>query len=70
MGGAGYIFTGQHDARVRLYFAFFRKHGFDVRIQEELGWAPSAPLRDGLAKTYRIAAQVGVETTQAATTTP
>lgn len=36
-------------------------------IQEKLGWAPSAPLRDGLAKTYSwIAAQVEVETTQVA----
>jgi len=37
-------------------------------IREKLGWAPSAPLRNGLAKTYSwIAAQVGVETTKAAT---
>jgi nucleoside-diphosphate-sugar epimerase len=36
-------------------------------IREKLGWAPSAPLRNGLAKTYSwIAAQVGVETTKAA----
>jgi len=37
-------------------------------IRDKLGWAPSAPLRNGLAKTYRwIAAQVGVETSEAAT---
>ncbi len=32
-------------------------------IREKLGWAPSAPLRDGLATTYQwISAQVGAET--------
>lgn len=37
-------------------------------IREKLGWAPSAPLRDGLAKTHAwIAAQVGVERSRAAT---
>ncbi len=37
-------------------------------IRDKLGWAPSAPLRNGLAKTYRwIAAQVGVECGKAVT---
>ena len=50
MGGAGFIFTGDNDADIMHNSALINS---DNRlIVEKLGWRPSEPLSDGLAKAY------------------